>query len=383
MMDGGAVSRRGFMGGLGAAMGMLALPRDLADWTRAHRPERLDRPFAADDYDSYAKLAFNENPYGPPASVMEAMQHAFKYANRYGYPDPGLLDALSALHGVPKEMLVTSSGSGELLEAMSLAFLAPGKKVLGSDPSYNEVYSHVLRIHGEAIKVPLKADATQDLAAITRIARERAGEIGFIYLCNPNNPTGRTIPAREIDQLLAEIPKDIPVLIDEAYHHLVDDPSYATSVPYALAGRPVVVTRTFSKIAALAGIRLGYAVAPKAVGEQLRLKMTGTVNALARYAGAAALKDTASQAKVREVTLALRRQTTAALQARGFAVIPSETNFFMVHIKKPVTPVIAAFREKGVLVGRPFPPMTEHLRVSVGTPEEMQRFLAAWPAAVG
>jgi len=168
------------------------------------------------------------------------------------------------------------------------------------------------------------------------------------------------------------------VLIDEAYHHFVEDPNYATSVPYVLEGRPVIVTRTFSKIAALAGMRLGYAVATKDIIERMRPYSISSVNAIVKWGGVAALKDTASQQQVRETTTKLRKKTSADLVALGYDVIPSETNFFMVHIRRPVVPVIEEFRKKGVLVGRPFPPMVEHLRVSVGTAEEMDRFLTAF-----
>ncbi len=378
MNDGHGVSRRGFMGNVAGTVGMLAISPDLARWAAAHRPILPRHLAAADDYDGFAKLAFNENPYGPPASVMKAMNDAFKYANRYGYPDSGLLSQIASLHGVTPDMILMGSGSGELLEVIGNTFLAPDKVVIGCDPSYGDVYQHATRIKAEAIKVPLRADHTQDIAGMIQAAKAHAKDAGFVYLCNPNNPTGRTIPTREVQQLLDGIPAGMPVLIDEAYHHFVDDPAYATSIPHAIAGRPVIITRTFSKIAALAGIRLGYAIAPKAIIDQLRLRLTGTIHVLAKYAGSAALKDTDSQAKVRAVTLELRRKTTAELEKRGFAVIPSETNFFMVHIKRPVRPVIDAFKAKGVLVGRPFAPMTEYLRVSVGAPEEMQRFLNAW-----
>ena len=373
------VSRRGFMGGVAGAMSALALPPDLARWAEAHRsPRRLRIDGTVDPYDDFAKLAFNENPYGPPTSVMKAMTDAFKYANRYGYPDSGLNKQIAELHGVSPDMVLVASGSGELLEAVGLTYLKAGQYVIGCDPSYGDVYQHATRIKAEAIKVPLRADHTQDIPAMIQMAQARAKDVGFVYLCNPNNPTGRTIPAREVQQLLDGLPVGMPVLIDEAYHHFVDDPAYATSIPAAIAGRPVVVTRTFSKIAALAGIRLGYAIAPKPMIEALRLHMTGTVNVLAKYAGAAALRDTEAQAHVRAVTLELRRKTTRELARRGFAVIPSETNFFMVHIKRPVRPVIDAFKQQGVLVGRPFEPMTDYLRVSVGAPDEMQRFLSAW-----
>jgi histidinol-phosphate aminotransferase len=140
----------------------------------------------------------------------------------------------------------------------------------------------------------------------------------------------------------------------------------------------VIIARTFSKIAGLAGMRLGYAVAPRELVQRMRPYATGTINAIVKWGGVAALKDTETQAWVKKVTLELRAKTTAELEGMGYATIPSEGNFFMVNLRRPVPPVIEEFKKKGVLVGRPFPPMTEHLRVSIGTPEEMSRFMAAF-----
>jgi histidinol-phosphate aminotransferase len=166
------------------------------------------------------------------------------------------------------------------------------------------------------------------------------------------------------------------VLIDEAYHHFVDDPAYATSTPYVLEGRPVIIARTFSKIAALAGMRLGYAVAPAPIIQKMRPFSMGSINALVKWGGVASLKDTASQADVKAKTIATRNRVTRELESYGYPVIPSQANFFMVSLEgRQVQPVIEEFRTKGVAVGRPFPPMTTHLRVSVGLPEEMDRFL--------
>jgi histidinol-phosphate aminotransferase len=145
-----------------------------------------------------------------------------------------------------------------------------------------------------------------------------------------------------------------------------------------LEGRPVIVARTFSKIAALAAMRLGYAVAPAEVIQKMRPFATGSQNVLVRFGGLASLKDTAGQADVKAKTIAQRKKTTAELNSYGYSTIPSEANFFMVHLGREVQPVIQEFREKGVLVGRPFPPMTQHLRVSIGLPEEMDRFMKAF-----
>ena len=240
------------------------------------------------------------------------------------------------------------------------------------------MYQHVTGVKGSAITLPLRADFTQDIEGLIRATRRNYRDVGFVYLCNPNNPTGRIIPKNEIRQLLDGIPEDTPVLIDEAYHHYVDNPAYATSIPYVLEGRQVIVARTFSKISALAGMRLGYALAPRNLVQKMRPWGTGSINAMVRYGGVAALKDTGSQAWVKKVTIDLRAKTTKELAALGYPSIPSDANFFMVHVKRPVQPLVDEFKKKGVLVGRPFPPLNEHLRVSIGTPEEMSRFMVAF-----
>jgi histidinol-phosphate/aromatic aminotransferase/cobyric acid decarboxylase-like protein len=186
------------------------------------------------------------------------------------------------------------------------------------------------------------------------------------------------VTKEEVKQLLDGIPKGMPVLIDEAYHHFVEDPRYATSVPYVLEGRPVVIARTFSKIAALAGMRLGYAIASAENINLMRPYSMGSINALVKWGGVTALKDTAAQAEVKGKTLALRKKTTSDLRAYGYESIPSETNFFMVEIGREIQPVIDEFRTRKVAVGRPFPPMTKHMRVSIGTAEEMDRFMTAF-----
>jgi histidinol-phosphate aminotransferase len=331
-----------------------------------------------EEYDAFAKLANNENPYGPPESVMKAMTHAMKYANRYGYPDGGLVDEIAKHHGVKRENILLGAGSGEILDVSCTTFLRDGKVLVGSDPSYNIFYAHATAVRADILKVPLLPDFRQDIPAMVRETRAHYRDVGLVYLCNPNNPTGRLVTKEEVRQLLDGIPEDVPVLIDEAYHHFVDDPSYATSVPYVLEGRQVIVTRTFSKISALAGMRLGYAVAPRYLVQRMRPYSTGSINAIVKYGGVAALRDTASQAWVKRVTLELRAKTVGELRSLGYESIPSDTNFFMVHLRRPVQPVIEAFRKKGVLVGRPFPPLDEHLRVSIGTADEMDRFMVAF-----
>ncbi len=378
-----SVSRRNFVSGLAAALGYLGTGPDV-DVLAQGRPQapggaapRIPRP-SNDDYDAFAHISSNENCWGASENVMKAMNSAWKYSNRYGYPDGNLVGEIAKHHGVKPENVLLGAGSGEILDVVGTTFLLGGKKVLGVEPSYGSVYQHATSIKSVAIKLPLNKDYRQNIGAMIKAANDPARELGFADMCNPNHPTGVVVSKDEIKQLLDGIPKGMPVLIDEAYHHFVEDPSYATSVPYVIEGRPVVIARTFSKIAALAGMRLGYAIAPAEMIQKMRPYSMGSINALVKWGGVASLKDTATQAEVKRKTIELRKKTTSELEAYGYPSIPSETNFFMVSIGREIQPVIDEFRAKKVLVGRPFPPMTTHMRVSIGTADEMDRFMKAF-----
>lgn len=374
-----AVSRRHFMGGLAATLGVIGHAEGMSSaQAPASRPAHSRPRLTIAEYDAAAKLSYNENPYGPPESVMTAMTSAYRFGNRYNYPDGNIVDEIAAHHGVKPENVILGAGSSEILQVAGRTFLPGGRKVVGVEPTFADVYEYASGVRAESIILPLRRDYTQDINAIVRATRANHRHVAFVYLCTPNNPTGIVVTKNEIQQLLDGVPDSVPVLIDEAYHHYVEHRDYTTSIPYVIEGRNVIVTRTFSKIYGLAGMRLGYGIAPRPLIDRMRPHTTGSINALVKWAGAAALKDTASAERVRTSTLQARKKTTAELEKLGFKVLPSETNFFMVHLRKDVVPVIEAFRAKGVLVGRPFPPMVEHLRVSVGTPEEMERFLAAF-----
>ncbi|WP_423925007.1 pyridoxal phosphate-dependent aminotransferase [Candidatus Palauibacter sp.] len=370
------VSRRRFMGGTAAALGVLGLSPQTALGSGLRPPPKGLAPL--DPYDDLAKLSSNENPYGPSEKMMEAMQGAWKYSNRYGYPDGDILEKIAEHHGVGTDHVMINAGSGETLRAAGLAFLRHEEKVVGVTPTYLTVYQVASGIDADVISRPLLPDHTQDIDDLIAVTNRNYRDVGMVYIVNPNNPTGVVVPDDDIRRLLDGIPEDIPVLIDEAYHHFVEDPGYASAIPYIKEGRKVLVTRTFSKIYGMAGLRLGYGIAPPDMIDQMRGYATGSVNALVKWGGVAALQDHESERWVRETTIALRNQTVSELQGQGFKVLPSETNFFMVHTGRPASEVRAEFRKYDVAVGRDFPPMLDHLRVSVGTEDEMKRFMTAW-----
>jgi histidinol-phosphate aminotransferase len=381
------LSRRGFVGGFATILGYAGLrPAGALAQTSARRVAASPASFLTAaararvaEYDPAAKLGNNENPWGPLDSVMEAMNSAWKYSNRYGYPDGGLVEAIAAHHGVPTDYILLGAGSGEILDVVGSTFLmGNGRKVLGVEPTYNSVYQHATTIKSDAIRLPLNKDYTQSIPAFISAARRHARKIGFLYLCNPNNPTGLVVSKAEVRQLLDGIPEDMPVLIDEAYFHFVQRSDYGTSVQYVLEGRPVIIARTFSKVLGIAAMRLGYAIATPDFVQKMRPYSMASINSLVKWGAVAGLADTAGQQKVVDHTIRIRNRSTADIRALGYEVLPSEANFFMIGIRRDVQPVIDELRKKGVIVGRPFPPMTQHLRVSVGTDEEMARFLAAF-----
>lgn len=375
-----SATRRTFMGSMATALGLAGFgpSLDLFAQARQAREGEPGQEHPEENYDEMAKLASNENCWGPSDEVVKAMRDAFKYSNRYQYPDGGIVEAIAKHHGVKRENVMLGAGSGEILKVIGEVFTEDHKRVVGVDPSYDSVYRFITNIKADAIKVPLLKDYRMDIPGVIRATKMNYRDVGFVYICNPNNPTGNIVPKQHIKLLLDSIPGDVPVLIDEAYHHYVASPDYATSVPYIQEGRPVIVTRTFSKIAGLAGMRLGYGLAPKELIDRMRTFGGGSISAVVKYGGLAALKDTAYEKKIKHMTIDLREKTIKDLRAWGYEVIPSETNFFMVDVGKDVSAVAEDFKKRKVLVGRKFPPMNNWLRVSVGTETEMARFMIAF-----
>jgi histidinol-phosphate aminotransferase len=183
-------SRRRFAGGMAAIIGTLGLRSGaplLAQAVNPHAAVAAGRVPAA-EYDALTKICFNENPYGPPPSVLEAMTGALKYANRYMCPDGGILDAIAAYHGIDAGHIVLADGSSEILDIAGTTFLAGQKKVVGVEPTFSAVYEHATGLKTGSIQAPLRADFRQDIPAIIKAVNDNQASVGFVYLCNPNNP---------------------------------------------------------------------------------------------------------------------------------------------------------------------------------------------------
>ncbi|MFN2387521.1 MAG: histidinol-phosphate transaminase [Thermoanaerobaculia bacterium] len=358
------ISRRAFAGTVGAALGASLFPR----WTAAS-PQR---PAAARDW---VQLSSNENPYGPCARALEAIGRLRDAASRY--PDAieeELREAIARHHGVPADRVVLGNGSSEILRMAAAAFLGTGRTVLAAEPTFEAVLGYARVTSAEAVKVPLTADFRHDLP---RMADACDARTGLVYVCNPNNPTGTIVGAAELERFLARAPASAVVLVDEAYHHFVESPAYRSAASWLERFPNVVVARTFSKIYGMAGLRLGYALASAANARALNSHASwNNVNAAALAAGLASLADANVVPAQRRLLNDTRKWLCAELAKDGRRYIPSETNFLMIHVGGDVAPVIAAFRERRIRVGRKFPSLPEWLRITVGTREETAAFLA-------
>jgi histidinol-phosphate aminotransferase len=361
------MSRRGFAGALGAAIGATVL-RD--PWNAAAEAG------SATPAPPLVRLDSNENPYGPSEAARAAMTRSQSVACRY--PDAeedAVVAAIARQHAVKPEQVVLGCGSGDVLRMADAAFVTAGRTVVAAEPTFEAVLLYASLTTGEPVKVALTADHRHDLKAMAAACDARTG---LVYVCNPNNPTGTIVSGDELEAFLAAVPPTAVALVDEAYHHFVDDPRYR-SADRVLARFPnLVVIRTFSKIYGMAGMRLGYALASEANAKALRARASFSIaNAAVLAAALASLEDPALVGRQKALLNGTRRRLCDALAKDGRRFIPSQANFVMIDVGTDVEPLIKAFRERNVAVGRKFPAMPQWLRITIGTPEETDAFLAA------
>jgi histidinol-phosphate aminotransferase len=363
-----ALSRRGFtkLLGVGAAYAAFRPALGLSEST----PKPAETK-ASD----VVRLSSNENPYGPSAAALKAMTAAFALA--WKYPDEtqeDLVEALAKLNQVSKGQILPGAGSGEILKVSVAAFTGPDKKLVVGDPTFEACAGHAKASGAEVVKVKLNSTYAHDLRKMLDVPG-----VGLHYVCNPNNPTASLTPKNDLRAFLEKVPRETIVLVDEAYHHFVESADYESVIPLVKDYPNLIVARTFSKIYGMAGLRCGYCVAQPDKIELMRAQQSwDSVSIMAIVAARASLDDAAQVSNGLKNNSEVRKYVCGELDKLKFTYIPSHANFMMIDMRREVKPLIAAFRDKKVHVGRLFPPLPNHLRVTLGTKPQMERFLAAF-----
>jgi len=384
------ISRRKFAQLLGAGAAgaivrpTLGLAKPLASQPLAESSGRPGPTF------NVVRLSANENPYGPCTKALKAMTDAFNLACRY--PDEhaeGLIDSLAKINNVNREQILLGDGSSEILQLCAAAFTGPGDKGNGSsagsarrlvaaDPTFEAILQHASVGGAEVVKVPLTSTFSHDLPKMMTAASE-----GLIYICNPNNPTASITPKNELRDFISKAPRQTMILVDEAYYHFADSPDYESVIPLVKDYPNLIVARTFSKIYGMAGLRCGYGVAQRETIERIRPHQSwDSVNIMALVAAKVSLEDPDQVTNGRRVNSEVKASVIGALDAMGYKTIPSQANFVMIDLKRPVVPLIQALKDRHILVGRLFPALPNHMRLTIGKKSEMEAFLAAFRQVV-
>ncbi len=397
-----SMSRRGFAKLMGVGAASVVVTRPALAF-----PEQLlwRSNFAAPALaNGVVRLSSNENPYGPSPQALKAMTKAFELAWRY--PDEHtdvLIETIARINNVDSDQVALGNGSGEVLKVCASAFTGPdtvsqkpvelSKPTRGpalefipgrgtlvvADPTFEAILNHARVSRANVVKVPLTKTFAHDLKGMLAAAQE-----GLIYICNPNNPTASITPKNEIRDFIKAAPPQTMILVDEAYFHYADSTDFESVIPMVKDYPNLIVARTFSKIYGMAGLRCGYCIAQRETLRRMRPHQTwDSVNIMALAAAIASLNDAEQVANGQRWNKQTRQFVSEEIGKLGYKHIPSEANFMMIDLKRPVRPVIDALRQRSVQVGRVFPSLPNHMRVTIGKRPEMETFLGAFRAAIG
>ena len=385
-----SLTRRAFMSTLGLEEhGALSIPliaargREALAATEPRSPAIPPPP----DLDEI-RISSNENPLGPGPSAIRSLRGALDQTRLYPMnariSDSALRERLAKKFGVKSENIVLAAGSSEILRNAVRAFTGPNEPLVTGSCSFENPVKTAERFGRPVKAIPLTPDLALDL---DKMAGAAIGA-GLVFLCNPNNPTATVHSANAVKDFVKFVTRESPythILIDEAYHDYVTDPSYETSAELATRYRNVFVSRTFSKAYGMAGLRLGYAVGGKGTVDKLRaLKLTVDTNILGMAAAMGGLDDDAHIEKEVARNTAARKYTLDFFRRAGYQATDSQTNFIFVNLGRPAKEFREACEKYKVNVGRDFPPFEKtHARISIGTMEEMRRATEVFQQVLG
>lgn len=357
--------------------GVPGFARGVLEKIRPYSPgkpiEEVKRELGIDDV---IKLASNENPLGPSPKALEALLKCVPTVNIY--PDGSgflLKEALASFFGVSMGNVVLGCGADEIVRMLGEAFLNPGDEVVSAAGTFSQYEFASVLMDAHYVPVPLK-DFTFDLEAIGRAISPRTK---LVFICNPNNPTGTRVLPAKLDEFILSVPEGCLVVVDEAYIEYSDSPAEASALKHVLAGRNVMVLRTFSKIYGLAGLRVGYGIAREDITAAVeRVRPPFNVNLLAQEAARAALSDDAHVARSIEVNRRGKAYLYSNFERLGLDYLPTQANFIFVNLRRDSRAVFGELLRRGVIVRTGdifgFP---EFIRVTIGTEEQNIRFIRA------
>ncbi len=359
-------TRRGFFAQIGAAAAVARVLPEAAYAQRAAVKGGLAKDMVW--------LNANENPAGPPQVSLEAMRAVLSASGRYHYNEfADIYSVMAQAEGLKPEQIVTGAGSSEVLHTAVDLFTSPTRPFISVNPAYEGPRDVARTLGRPVVLTNLRDDYTADVRKMAEEADRAHG--GLIYLCNPNNPTSAVTSAEDLDWLVRNLPANTTLLVDEAYIHFVDRPDVKSAMPYVQQGKNVIVARTFSKIYGMAGLRVGFAAARPDLIEQMSKLSLNVISIVSARAVVAALGDRDNIVRERKTGLVkIRRDLTAWLRERGVKFIEPNANFMMIDVGRDAHEFITKMPAMGVAPGRPFPPLDNMLRVSIGTEAEMAKF---------
>jgi histidinol-phosphate aminotransferase len=319
------------------------------------------------------RINANENPMGPCPEAIEAIHKVVEKGGRYLYEHTfAFVAALAEVESLPRDHVLPFAGSSDPLHRAVLAFAGPSKGVVVADPGYEAAGKAAEFLGAKVTLVPLRKDGSHDPQAMATADPSA----GLIYICNPNNPTGTVTRKEDIDYIIANKPKGTIVLLDEAYIHLSS--SAESGCAHVAADKDVVILRTFSKLYGMAGLRAGAAFGRPDLLEKIRHYSAGALPVTGMVGATASLKAKGLVESRRKVIADIRDETAGWLDKKGYSVMPSEANMLMIDVRRPGRQVFTGMLAQGVAIGRTWPSMPNHVRVSIGTRDEMAKFRVAF-----
>jgi len=325
---------------------------------------------------SVIKLASNENAFGPSPLALKSAQKILKQINRY--PDPGgyyLCKRIARHWRIPKSQVTLGNGTDELIELVAKAFLHPEDEIIISQHAFIR-YRMAGELMGCKIKeIPMRS-LTHDLGAFAEAITKHTK---LCFIANPNNPTGTYVGAHDVSRFMNSIPTDVIVVFDEAYTEYVTAKDYPKTIEYLRHGKRIVILRTLSKIYGLAGLRIGYALAPSSIIELVdRIRPPFNTSVVAQAAACAALDDYAHIKKCSKLNRQEMKYLEGEFHKLGLQTIPSQCNFILVKFGKRADKINEKLLSRGIIV-RPLPDygLDEYLRITIGKPEENRKLVRA------